>query len=451
MRQFELTKSYLEELSLAVESNDLDFIRNTVHVLHPADIAEIFAELETEECIYILRTLEEEQAADTLTHLDEEVRDLLLGELSSEEIAEQVENMDSDDAADLLADLDTEKLREVISHVEDTEHSSDISQLLSYPEGTAGALMATEFISAKLDWAVNRCIVEMRRQAENVEKVYTVYVVDDDEKLVGTLSLKTLLFAAPKTQVKDLYQAGAISVKALDDAEEAARTMEKYDLVALPVVDDNGRLMGRITVDDAMDLIREEAEKDMARASGLSGDVDTSDTMWKISKARLPWLLVAMGGGILGSQVISQYEAELQLYPEMAMFIPLIAAMGGNVGIQSSAIVVKGLATKAIQLNGMFSQITKELAIGLFNGILCAGIILAFNLLVNDNFNLGVTVATALLSVIIFAAGFGTFVPLMLNKYKIDPAVATGPFITTTNDILGVFIYFLIGRAMYGL
>jgi magnesium transporter len=451
MRQFELTKSFLEELSLAVESNDLAYIAQVVHPLHPADIAEIFDQLETEEAIFILRTLEEEQAADTLTHLDEEVRDLLLGELSSEEIAEQVENMDSDDAADLLADLDTEKLREVISHVEDTEHSSDISQLLSYPEGTAGALMATEFISAKLDWPVNRCIVEMRRQAEAVERVFTVYVIDDAEKLVGTLSLKSLLFAAPKTQIKDLYQAGAMSVKALDDAEEAARIMEKYDLVALPVVDDYGRLIGRITVDDAMDLIREEAEKDMARATGLSADVDNTDSMWRITRARLPWLLVAMGGGILGSGVISQYETELQLYPEMAMFIPLIAAMGGNVGIQSSAIVVKGLASKTIQLNGMLGQITKELGVGLLNGLLCAGIILAYNILVNDNLNLAITVATALLSVIIFAAGFGTFIPLMLNKYKIDPAVATGPFITTTNDILGVFIYFLIGQAMYGI
>ncbi len=451
MRQFELTKEFLEELSLAIEGNDQLFVEENIHNLHPADIAEVFSQVETDEAIFLFRTLNEDLAADTLTHLDEDIRDEFLETLSSKEIAEQVENMDSDDAADFLSELDESKLQEVISQVEDPEHSSDISHLLSYPDGTAGSLMAREFIKARVDWQVNRCIVEMRKQAEDVDKVYTIYVVDERDVLVGTLSLKTLLFASPRTLIRDLYMAEVISVKALLSAEEAAMLMEKYDLVVLPVVDDNGRLIGRITIDDAVDVLREEAEKDMQRAAGISGDVDTDDSVWRISKARIPWLMVALVGGIVGSQVIENYENELQIHPEMAIFIPLIAAMGGNVGIQSSAIVVKGLATKSIQLNGMMQQISKELGVGLISGLLCGGLILLYNLMVNDNYNLGFTVAIALQSVILFAAGFGTFVPLMLHKYKIDPAVATGPFITTANDILGVLIYFMVGRAMYGL
>jgi magnesium transporter len=450
MRQFELTKSYLEELALAVAGDDRPFVDETVHHLHPADIAEILNELETEEAMYVFRTLPQELAADTLTHLDEEVQEDFLEALSSKEIADKLEFMDSDDAADLLSDMEDDRLQEVISQVENPEIGDDINQLLGYPEGTAGSLMATEFIKAHLEWPVNRCIVEMRRQAENVEKVYTIYVVDGQEKLVGTLSLKSLLFASPKTLIADLYMEGATRVKAMDDAEEAARMMEKYDLVVLPVVDDNDRLIGRITIDDAVDVIREEAEKDLQRAHGISLKVDSSDTVWKISKARIPWLLVALLGGILGAQVIGIYEEELLIHPEMALFIPLIAAMGGNVGIQSSAIVVQGLASKSIQMSGMANQLVKELGVGMISAVLCSALVFGYNAAATGNTDLGVTVSIALMSVILFAACFGTFVPLMLYRYKIDPALATGPFITTANDILGVLIYFLVGRAMYG-
>ncbi len=451
MRQFELTKSFLEELNHAIANDNHRYVEDYVHSLHPADIADIIDQLPEEAGIFVFRSLHEEMAADTLTHLDEEIREDFLNLLSSKEIADAVEFMDSDDAADLLGELEEERVQEVISQVEDVEHGSDISQLLAFPEGTAGSVMAKEFIVARLDWPVNRCIVEMRKQAEDVEKVYTIYVVDGNDKLVGTLSLKSLLFASPKTLIQDLYMEGVRAVQAMDDAEEAAKMMQKYDLIVLPVIDEDGRLVGRITIDDAMDVLSEEAEKDLQRAHGISGKVDTDDSVWRISRARIPWLMVAMLGGILGAQVIGNYEHDLLIHPEMAYFIPLIAAMGGNVGIQSSAIVVQGLASRTIQLKGTGQQVIKELGVGLISGVLCALIILGYNLVFDGNKELAVTVSIALLSVVVFAAGFGTLVPLVLNRYKIDPALATGPFITTANDILGVLIYFLVGRMMYGI
>jgi magnesium transporter len=234
-----------------------------------------------------------------------------------------------------------------------------------------------------------------------------------------------------------------------EKAEVVANLMEKYDLVVVPVVDDLNRLVGRITIDDIVDVIKEEADKDYQMASGISESVESSDTAWVLTRARLPWLLVGMVGGILSSKIISNYEDQIQLYPQMAFFIPLIAAMGGNVGVQSSAIVVQSLANKTVGLNSFWKKIFKEVIIGLINGIICSSIILAYNILVDQDINIAITVSIALISVIFFAGVFGTIVPLLLYKYNIDPALATGPFITTTNDIFGTFLYFFIGHLMY--
>ena len=449
--QFELTKEYLGELRQAIREKDQAFIKKQLNELYPADIAEILDELDLEEAKYLYTHLGEEEAADVLMELEEDVRERFLASLSSEQIAKQfIDNLDSDDAADLISELPDEVQAEVISHIENIGQASDIVDLLNYPEDTAGGLMAKELISVNLNWDVLKCVREMRKQAEEVEFVYTIYVVDDNQKLLGLLSLKKLLLAPEKAKVADIYDDDVISVKASTPSEEVANIMDKYDLVVLPVVDNLGRLVGRITIDDVVDVMREEADKDYQMMSGISENIESTDKIWIISRARLPWLLIALLGGVVASQVIGIYEPQILIHPEMAFFMPLIAAMGGNVGVQSSALIVQGLANNNLSRDGIFPKLLKELSVGLFNGLVCSVLLLSYNLAFNDSVALSLTVSIALFSVIIFAAIFGTFVPLVLDKYKVDPALATGPFITTSNDIIGLFIYFMIGRLMYG-
>jgi len=448
---FNLTKEYLDAVSEAVISKDTEWLEAHVFELHDADIAAIIDELDTEESRALYDLLTEEQQGDVLAELDDEGREHLIRSFSSEEIASQLENMDSDDAADLIAELPQEQIEEVISHIKDDEAADDIVDLLNYEEDTAGGLMQKEFIKAKVDWPVNRCVVELRRQAEEVEKVFTIYVVDDDERLVGFLSLKRLLFASPSTLIRDLYQdKNMISVKTSDDDEHVAHIMEKYDLVSVPVVDLNNKLVGRITIDDVVDVIMEEAEKDMQLASGISEKIESSSSVWRISRARLPWLIIGMLGGILGAQVISGFEGGISEVPKLAFFIPLITAMGGNVGVQSSAIVVQSLAKGNDQFGSIMKKIAKESLVAVVNGILLSLIVYGFAYIF-DSATLGWVVGLSLFTVIMFAAVFGTLIPLLLDRYKIDPALATGPFITTLNDVLGLFIYLTIGVLFYGL
>lgn len=448
---FILTKDFLESVNDAVEQRNLAWFEQNVFDLHDADVAAIIDELDEEEAAYLYSTLSEDTQADVLIELDEDTRDTILSAFTSKELAEQLENLDSDDAADIISELPKEQIEEIISHIQDDEVAEDIVDLLNYDEDTAGGLMQKEFIQAKIDWPVNRCVIELRRQAEEVEKVYTIYVVDDANKLVGFLSLKRLLFASPQTKIRDLFQdKNVISVKTSDDDEYVAKIMEKYDLVSVPVVDLQGKLVGRITIDDVVDVIIEEAEKDLQMASGISEKIESSSTVWKISRARMPWLLIGLLGGILGAQVISGFEADIMIVPQLAFFIPLITAMGGNVGVQSSAIVVQSLARGDDLFGSIFKKLAKESLVALVNGIVLSLIVYGFAYIF-DNAILGLVVSISLFTVIMFAAVFGTLIPLILDRYKIDPALATGPFITTLNDVLGLFIYFTIGILMYGL
>ncbi len=447
---FELTKEFLVSLRSAIEQNDEKFILENIVDLHPADIAEILDELSAEEGKTLFQQFDEEKAADVLVELEEDVREKFLASLTSKEIAEQfIDNLESDDAADVISELPEEVKEEVISHLEDVDQASDIVDLLNYEDGTAGALMGKEMIAVQESWTILRCTREMRKQAEEIDFVYTVYVVSEKNILLGTLSLKRMLLSPTKSKITDIYTSDIISVRATARDEEVAQIMQKYDLIALPVIDELGRLIGRITIDDVVDVIQEESEKDYQLASGISEDVESSDKVWVLTRARLPWLLIGLLGGILGAQVIGVYEADLGIHPEMAFFIPLIAAMGGNVGVQSSAIIVQGLASNSLGFTGIFPRLYKEFLVGLLNGIICAGIIMMYNLIFSDSMELSLTVSLALLAVIICAALFGTFIPLILDRYKVDPALATGPFITTMNDILGLFIYFYIGQLMY--
>jgi magnesium transporter len=310
--------------------------------------------------------------------------------------------------------------------------------------------MGKELIKVNISWLVVTCIREMRRQAEEVENVYAVYVVDDNNVLMGLLSLERLVIASPRDKIADLYNPDVISVKASQEGEEVAQIMNKYDLVVLPVVDELGRLIGRITIDDVVDFIKEEAEKDYQLMSGISHDIESSDKIWELTQGRLFWLIVALFGGIIGSRVIANYEDQISINPEMAFFMPLIAAMGGNVGVQSSALIVKGLANNTIS-GTIISKLFKELSVGVINGLVCSAILMTYSFFFAPSLALSLTVSVALMTVILFASIFGTFVPLALERFKIDPALATGPFITTSNDIIGLFIYFMIGRMMYGM
>ncbi len=446
--KIEINSAYIEELTSLIESQNSKELISRIVELHIADIAEIIEDLSLENAKYLFELIsDEEKSAAVLVELEDDTREELLEDLSAKEIAKEViDNLESDDAADLIGELSEDKKEEVLSHIEDEGLASDISDLLNYPEDTAGGLMAKELIKVNENWNTVQCLKEMRKQADDVKKVYTIYVVDDNDKLLGLLSLRKLLLTERSTSIKDIITTEIISVKATTDDEDVANIMQKYDLVALPVIDDLGRLIGRITVDDVMDVAKEEAEKDYQMASGISEDVESSDSVWELTRARLPWLLIGMMGGLLGAEVIGIFD--LQRNFELAFFIPLIAAMGGNVGVQSAAIVVQGLANDSLKMENLFQKLIKELGVGLLNGLICSVIILGAAFGLGYSMELSLTVSISLLAVIVFAAVFGTFIPLTLEKYKIDPALATGPFITTVNDVLGLFIYFWIGQAI---
>jgi len=448
--KIEINNAYIEKLTSLIEAQNSKELISRIVELHIADIAEIIEDLSLENAKYLFELIsDEEKSAAVLVELEDDTREELLEDLSAKEIAKEViDNLESDDAADLIGELSEDKKEEVLSHIEDEELAKDISDLLNYPEDTAGGLMAKELIKVNENWNTVQCLKEMRKQADDVKKVYTIYVVDDNDKLLGLLSLRKLLLTERSTSIKDIITTEIISVKAITDDEDVANIMQKYDLVALPVIDDLGRLIGRITVDDVMDVAKEEAEKDYQMASGISEDVESSDSVWELTRARLPWLLIGMIGGLLGAEVIGIFDLKENL--ELVFFIPLIAAMGGNVGVQSAAIVVQGLANDSLKMENLFQKLIKELGVGLLNGIICSVIILGAAFGLGYSMELSLTVSISLLAVIVFAAVFGTFIPLTLEKYKIDPALATGPFITTVNDVLGLFIYFWIGQAILG-
>ncbi|MBK6984805.1 MAG: magnesium transporter [Bacteroidetes bacterium] len=447
--QFELNSEYLDQLKTAIAEQNDAFLKAQLSELYAVDIALILNQLDLEDSIYLYDQIDEELSSDVLLEMEEEKREALLATFSTKEIAEQLDNMDSDDAADVINELPEEIQDEVLSHIEDIEQASDIADLMSFEEGTAGSLMAKELVSVYAHETVSACIDEIRKQTENVDVLYAVYVVDDNEKLIGMLSLKKLIVSHPLARIEEIYDGDVISVKTSESSEEVAELIRKYDLVVLPVVDQLGRLVGRITIDDVVDVMREEAEKDIQLMSGITDDVDSNDSLWRLSRARIPWLLVGMCGGIVGSRIIGGYEDQIQIRPEMAFFIPLIGATGGNVGVQSSAIIVQGLANNTLIVDKIAPKLFKELGVGLINGLICSGLILGYNLLISESWALAATVSVALFTVILCASFLGTFVPLMMNRFKVNPALATGPFVTTLNDIIGISIYFLVGRILY--
>ena len=449
--RFELNKEFVEELQLAIQERSDESIKSMVAELHPADVAEILGELEPDDAHYLFNLLPSELTADAIIELEEDDREELLEDLSGQEIAHAViDHMDSDDAADIISELPEEKQDEVLSNITDIIQAGDIVDLLKYDPDTAGGLMATELISVNENMTVRSCVEEIRKQAPDVGEFFYVYVTDDQGILKGVLPLKNLLLANDNQKIKNIVE-DIISVKTDDDCEDVANIMRKYDMVSMPVVDSIGRLKGRITIDDVVDVIKEEADEDYQIMSGITGDVDSSDSVFKLTKARIPWLLIGMGGGILSSIVVKGFDSDIALHPVMASFIPMIGAMGGNVAIQSSSIIVQSLANNTLGLDSAGKKILKEVLGALLNGAIVATLAFLYNIFFANDFALSLTVSLSLITVVLFAAIVGTALPLAFDRMKIDPAVATGPFITTINDIMGMAIYFFIGCICYSM
>lgn len=448
--EFKITPEFIAQVEHLVKENRAQELENLLQDIHFADIADILDELDEYGANYVFKLLDSETTADALLELDDEVRIKILKNLSAKEIAEEIDELDTDDAADIIAELPQSKKEEVILELEDVEHAKDIVDLLRYDEDTAGGLMGKELVKVNENWNVLTCVKEMRLQAEHVTRVHSIYVVDDEDRLKGRLSLKDLLTTSTKTPISEVYIKKVDYVKVDTMDTEVARIMQKYDLEAIPVVDEMGRLVGRITIDDIVDVIKEEADKDYQMAAGISQDVEADDSILELTRARLPWLVLALLGGFITVRVLGLFEPAMKAHPQLFFFTPLIAAMGGNVGVQSSAIIVQGLANSSIS-GTLLQRLLKELSLSLLNGLILSTILLLGSYyLLGFEIHIGLTVTTALLSVIVIASLIGTFIPIVLSKNGVDPALATGPFITTSNDILGILIYFTIARLILG-
>jgi len=447
MIQFQLTDDLLEKIAVLISAKKNSRLKKIVKDIHFADMADIINSLNEDQGIYLIKLFDSEKTSDILTELDENVREKILKALSAKEIAVEIKELDSDDAADILGELPEERKDKVISEISDNDLADDLMELLSYEEDSAGGLMAKELVKANENWTVLKCLREIKKQGENVTRVHSIYVIDDNDKLIGRLSLKDLITSNSKNKIKDIFIPNVDSVNVNEKGEEVAKIMSKYDLEAIPVVDGKKQLLGRITIDDIVDFIKDEAEEDYLIAAGVQGDVEADDSILELTKARLPWLFLGLIGGLGSVFILEGFEEFMNdpSYKALFFFTPLIAAMAGNVGVQSSAIIVQGLANDLVKGN-VLKRLLKELGLSLINGLIFGLLTILFGFLNNQPFELSLVISLSMLCVIIVAALIGTSVPIILDKKGIDPAIATGPFITTSNDIFGIFLFFYIAK-----
>ena len=451
MRQFKINTELINKIKKLIKLNDKDKLIGNLEELHYADLAEIFELLEINEVIFLVKIFNKEKIADALAEIDEDLREIILENLSAKEIAEKIEELDTDDATDVISELPEERQERVFSQIKDSVLTDDIKELLKYQENTAGGLMAKELVKVNENLSLTKCLDEIRKQAKNVTRVHSIYVVDSNNKLKGRLSLKDVLTSKSSSKVKDIFIPKVDYVTADQEGEEVAKIMSKYDLEAIPVTNNRKILLGRITIDDIVDLIKDEAEKDYQLAAGILSEVEVNDSIFQLSKARLPWLFLGLLGG-LGSVFILKDFEQIMNQPELRnlfFYTPLIAAMAGNVGVQSSAIIVQGLANDLVK-GSLFSRLLKEVGLSLINGLALSIVLIVFGQAVNQDLSMSLTIAGSMMGVIVIAALVGTFVPIILDKRGIDPAIATGPFITTANDIFGIFLFFYLAKISLG-
>lgn len=447
MEQFQLTDELIKKIADLILAKKNSNLKKLVNDIHFADMADIINLLNEEQGVYLIKLFDSEKTSEILTELDENVREKILKTLSVKEIAGEIEELDSDDAADILGELSEERKEEVISEISDNNLADNLIELLSYEEDSAGGLMAKELVKANENWTVLKCLSEIKKQGENVTRVHSVYVVDDKDRLIGRLSLKDLITTPSKNKIKDIYIPKVDSVNVMENGEDVAKIMSKYDLEAIPVIDDQKHLLGRITIDDIVDFIKEEAEEDYLIAAGIQGDVEADDSILELTKARLPWLFLGLIGGLGSVFILEGFEEFMNdpSYKALFFFTPLIAAMAGNVGVQSSAIIVQGLANDIVK-GSLLKRLIKELGLSLINGIILGLLTILFGILIDQPIELSLVISLSMLCVIVVAALIGTSIPIILEKRGIDPAIATGPFITTSNDIFGIFLFFYIAK-----
>jgi magnesium transporter len=448
--QFQLTDELIEKVEILVEDKNDKELKLLLNEYHYADIAEVLDELDTDDAVYVIKLLDSGLTSDILMELDDDNREDILKQLSAKEIAEEIEELDTDDAADIIAELSEERQAEVISKIEDEEHREEITELLAYDEDSAGGLMAKELVKVYETWTVAGCLRRIRGQAKEVTRVHSIYVVDKEERLIGRLSLKDLIVAKSDQKIADIAKDTVDWVNVNDHAEDVAKVMAKYDLEAIPVVDNNQTLLGRITIDDIVDVLKEEAEKDYQLAAGITGDVEADDSILELTRARLPWLFLGLVGGVGAFIIMEGFQESFKQYAVLFFFTPLIAAMAGNVGVQSSAIIVQGLANDDVK-GSVNNRLLKEMLLATLNGVILAVFLLLFIWIYIGELDKAIAISVSLVAVIIIAGLIGTFVPLFLDKRGIDPAIATGPFITTSNDILGILLYFWIAKLILGI
>ena len=447
MEQFQLTDVLINKIADLILAKNNSKLKKLVNDIHFADMADIINLLNENQGVYLIKLFDSEKTSEILTELDENVRLKILKGLSVKEIAGEIEELDSDDAADILAELSEQRKEEVISEISDDNLADDLIELLSYKEDSAGGLMAKELVKANENWTILKCLSEIKKQGENVTRVHSIYVVDDKDRLIGRLSLKDLITAPSKNKIKDIYIPKVDSVNVMENGEEVAKIMSKYDLEAVPVIDDQRHLVGRITIDDIVDFIKEEAEEDYLIAAGVQGDVEADDSILELTKARLPWLFLGLVGGLGSVFILEGFQDFMNdpNYKALFFFTPLIAAMAGNVGVQSSAIIVQGLANDIVK-GSLLKRLIKELGLSLINGVIFGLLTIIFGFIINQPIELSLVISLSMLCVIVVAALIGTSIPIILEKRGIDPAIATGPFITTSNDIFGIFLFFYIAK-----
>ncbi|MBB6611997.1 magnesium transporter [Pontibacter sp. Tf4] len=449
--QVEITREYINQVEEAIERKDSEFILSTMADMYPADITTVLYELDANESKYVMDLLPPEVGAEILSDLDYDIRTDFLQYFTSSEIARYINLMHSDDAVDILNEQSVQTREEVIALIENEEKAEDILDLLHYEEDCAGGLMAKELIKVNLNWRVRQCIEEIRRQAEDVERIYTVYVVDNKDVLVGRVSVKALLLSKDDVLVKDIYSTDVISIESFRDENEVVSVMRKYDLEAIPVVNIQGRLLGRITIDDVVDVMQEQAELSRQLMTGITENVEEDDSVFRISRSRIPWLIIGMIGGLLAAKFMGLFEKDIAILPALALFVPLITATGGNVGIQSSSIIIQTLSSNAVMFDKFAQRMFKLILVALLNALIISSLVFAFTYLSWQDLTLSLVVSVALFSVVMLASLMGTITPMVLDKFGINPAVAAGPFITTANDLLGLAIYFGVAHLLYNL
>lgn len=439
--EFELTKEFRDRFQQALDEGDQEFVRKSLLDVKPADITSLLYEFNATESKYVMDLLSIEVQSEVIRDLDPDTRKRNIKIYELQEIVQLLNQLASDDTADILHELPV-KDREIVLGGLDPELRIQVTELLRYEENVAGGLMAKELIKARINWTVVECVEEIRKQAENVSKFYQVYVVDASDMLLGKVALQDLIISDAKKIVADIYEKDIVNVETYMEDWEVAEVMKKYDLESVPVVNVHGQLVGRITIDDVVDVITEQADEERQMMAGITENVEEDDSVWRNTRARLPWLLIGIAGGLMNAKFMGLFESELARMTAIAFFTPLIQATGGNVGIQSSSLIVQSLANPDFVDDGLWKRLVKVFFVAILNGVFLSVLVFCANVFLFKEYQLSSVVSLALFSVVLFASFIGTITPLVLNRYGFNPALAAGPFITTINDLLGLTLYF---------